>query len=259
MHTITVSPTPHYLDWMAVDDAHHTLYVSDSDADGVALIDMSHCNAADFSGCGQTPQLAATGAGSQPDGVVLDTASQTLYVAETGANAVAVLDAATCSAQVTTGCGGPHPAVTVDSRPTRIALDQATDTVFAASRETDRVAVIDGQACNAANTAGCSTPVATISVAQPTGDVRHPITIAVDEHANLVYLTDVVDSDIVVLNGATCNGQVTRGCTRRIGALIRTGGWPSGITLDPLLGTGYNPDNVDGAVSVFGLLGDRDD
>jgi DNA-binding beta-propeller fold protein YncE len=254
MHTITVSTSSHYLDWMAVDDANHTLYVTDYDADGVALIDMSTCNAANFSGCGQTPGLASTGAASHPDGVALDLASQSLYVADGEQNTISVIDAATCNVQVSLGCSGPHPTVTVDSRPTRIAIDQGTNTIFAASRDTDRVAVIDGSTCNALHPAGCSTPVATIPISRPTGDVRHPITITVDEDANLVYLTDVVDSDIVVLNGVTCNGRIISGCSRPIGDLIRTGGWPSGVTLDPALGTGYNPDNVDGQASIFRLL-----
>jgi DNA-binding beta-propeller fold protein YncE len=255
-HAITVSANPDYLDWMAVDDATHTLYVTDRNADGLAMIDMSTCNAGDFSSCGQTPQFASTGSGSGPDGVVLDPASQSLYVADTGTSTVSLLGASTCNAQVVSGCSAAHPTVTVDSRPTRIALDQMTDTIFVASRDTDRVNVIDGRTCNVGTTTGCGAPVANITVSQPNaGEVAHPTTIAVDQSKNLIFLTDVVDSDIVVLNGATCNGQNTSGCNRRIGDLIRTGGWPANLALDPSLGTGYTPDNVDGEITVFSLPG----
>jgi DNA-binding beta-propeller fold protein YncE len=255
MHPITVSANPDYLDWMVVDDANHSLYVTDRDADGVAIIDMATCNAGNFSGCGQTPQFASTGSGSGPDGVVLDPASQSLYVADTGTSTVSLLDASTCSAEINSGCALTHPTVPVDSRPTRIALDQVTDTVFVASRDTDRVNVIDGRSCKVGNTSGCGTPVATISISQPNaGEVAHPTTITVDEGKDLIYVTDIVDSDILVLNGATCNGRITSGCAHPIGPLIRTGGWPSNLVLVPTLGTGYNPDNVDGQVSIWSLL-----
>ncbi len=61
-----------------------------------------------------------------------------------------------------------------------------------------------------------------------------------------------VDSDIAVINGATCNGQVTSGCQPSL-LPLRTGGWPSYIGPDPAVAAMYMPDKVDGAVSVIPL------
>ena len=61
-----------------------------------------------------------------------------------------------------------------------------------------------------------------------------------------------VDSDIAVINGATCNGQVTSGCQLSL-LPLRTGGWPSYLGPDPAVAAMYVPDKVDGAVSVIPL------
>ena len=70
---------------------------------------------------GASPPKIHTGA--DPEGVVLDPDTQTLYTANEVDNDVSVIDASRCNAQNTSGCRIP-PAVAINaaggSRPTRL-------------------------------------------------------------------------------------------------------------------------------------------
>src|SRR5207247_7423710 len=72
----------------AVDEATHTVYVPvGSDALGsVLMIDGSHCNGTDNSGCGNTPNSALVG--SLPVYVLIDPATHTVYVESQESNKI---------------------------------------------------------------------------------------------------------------------------------------------------------------------------
>ena len=102
-------------DFTAVDPATHTLYVTngfneDGNPDGgntVSVIDERHCQADDVSRCkGPWPTLTVgSDPNADPSAVAIDQQTDTLYVADSNDNTVAVFNGATCNAETSAGCG----------------------------------------------------------------------------------------------------------------------------------------------------------
>jgi DNA-binding beta-propeller fold protein YncE len=94
------------------------------------------------------------------------------------------------------------------------------------------VSVINGAACNATRTAGCSHRFPTMA----TG--RSPLLAAADTATGLVYVTDFSSAGVTVLDGPRCNASVTSGC----GGPLReqpVGSQPFGLAINPTVGTVY--------------------
>jgi YVTN family beta-propeller protein len=239
----------------AIDQATHTLYIANACDNTVSVIDTATCNARNTSGCGQSSPTVAVG--NSPIPLALNPGTHSLYVGNNGDNTVSVVDAATCSAEVASGCGQNPPIIQVKDSPYSLAVDQRTNTVYVANtgneifstgiaNTTSSVSMIDGSACNAHNTSGCGrTPSAF-----PVGGF--PWAVAVDQSTDHVYVTSIVDSDIAEIDAAACNGHTTSGCRPHV-LPDTAGGWPSYIGLDPATNTMYVPDNVDGAMSLLRL------
>jgi YVTN family beta-propeller protein len=90
--TVTVGNSPSIL---AVDQATDTIYVGSFDDNTVSVINGATCNGTDNSGCGQSPPTVAVGA--FPDGLAVDEATNTIYVANGGDNTVSVIDGSSCN------------------------------------------------------------------------------------------------------------------------------------------------------------------
>jgi len=243
---------------LAINHVTHTLYVANQgfgSGDTVSVINTATCNATDTSGCGQAPATITVGSGPLP--VSVNQATDTIYVGNNSDSTVSVINGATCNASVTSGCGQAPTTVAVADSPYGLAVDQHTNTVYVANTGneffatgyanlTSSVSVINGATCNGQVTSGCGqTPFAV-----PVGGFDWDV--AVNPATGQVYVTSIVDSDIAVISGTTCNGQDTSGCQPSL-LHLRTGGWPTYIGLDPADGAMYIPDNVDAAVSVFPL------
>ena len=89
------------------------MYVGNNNEPTVSVINGSTCNATNTSGCGHVPVTLNIPGGS--DGLAIDQATNTLFVANNGPgpspahdNTVSVVNAATCNAKNTSGCG-QHP------------------------------------------------------------------------------------------------------------------------------------------------------
>jgi DNA-binding beta-propeller fold protein YncE len=297
---------------VAVDGQTHTVYVANAgkgSSGSVSVIDAATCNATDRAGCGTPATLRVPG--GKPDGIAVDAATGTIYVAtitSSGPNLISVFNAATCNAAHTTGCGQTPAVLKVGhsaggNSALSLAVDQATNTIYATNVDTstfrgDSVYVINGATCDAANSTGCGqTPAAIkagfnpwgIAVDQATGtiytaniaDGEHAGTVSVingatcngtdhtgcgqtpakvaagfgaagvtiDPATNTVYVTNVEDTSVTVINGATCNGSDTSGCAQTV-PKAAVGNYPSAITVDPAAGTAYVT-NGDNTVSVI--------
>lgn len=89
-------------DGLAFDPATSTLYASDQNTGSVSVISTAACNAQDPRGCGQ--QMHSVPAGASPEGIALDRATGTIYVANIGGNTISVINAWTCNATNFSGC-----------------------------------------------------------------------------------------------------------------------------------------------------------
>jgi DNA-binding beta-propeller fold protein YncE len=240
----------------AVDDGTHTLYAADPAAGIVAVIDTATCNARHTTDCSKRPPTFKIGA--FPNTPVIDTATATLYVSYgTDADRVAVVNAATCNAERTSGCGQVPAVVKVGAGTSVLAVSTATDTVYApnsgSSFSGDTMSVINGAACNATNHSGCSRLAATARVGSG------PYGVAVDDITHTVYVVNNADGDspgtVSVINGATCDGTDTTGCGRH--STMAAGRSPLLAAVDTSTGTVYVTDFSSAGVSV--LAGSRCD
>jgi len=182
---------------LAVNAATDTIYVTNFDqkntpygGNTVSVIDGTTCNAATTTGCHKPPHTITVGpAFTTPDGVAIDPATDTIYVADLqngeGSGTVSVINGATCNATTTTGCGHTPLAVTVGFGPTGVAFDPANQTVAVTNVEDASVSVINAATCNATVTTGCHGP-------QPRFPVgRAPNVIAIDPAAQTIYTANL--------------------------------------------------------------------
>jgi len=210
----------------SVDDATHTLYVSEAASKSVAVINTASCNATDVAGCA-AHHASIPLRGEYPNVPLLDGDTGSLYVSY-GANAdeVAVADTRACNAEVTSGCRSPRGRIEVLEGTYTLALDAATDTIYAATSGNPfasgyTVAVINGASC-VGDMAGCGKLAATIALGpftQVVGGPAGPDGMAVDEATHTLYVADNHDGDLpgrlTLVDTETCNGFVTSGCAEK--------------------------------------------
>jgi hypothetical protein len=137
----------------AVDQADHTLYIANWADNTLSMINTATCNGDVTSGCAQVPPTARVGRG--PDGVALNVATHTLYVANVTDNTVSVLDAAVCNATVSSGCGRPSRSLRTGRSPRWVTVDQVTDTLYVTNGDDYTASVLNGASCNATVSSGC--------------------------------------------------------------------------------------------------------
>ena len=108
-----------------------------------------------------------------------------------------------------------------------------------------------GRVVDLINAAKCSTKV--ISDCRVVARARvgtAPLAAAVDERTDTVYVVNGTSNSISVLNGATCNASVTRGCARAV-ATIKVGRFPVAAAVNPVTRTLYVADLGSGQISVI--------
>ena len=248
---------------VAVDGQTHTVYVANAgkgSSGSVSVIDAATCNATDRAGCGTPATLRVPG--GKPDGIAVDAATGTIYVAtitSSGPNLISVFNAATCNAAHTTGCGQTPAVLKVGhsaggNSALSLAVDQATNTIYATNVVTntepfrgDSVYVINGATCDAANSTGCGqTPAAIKAGFNPWG-------IAVDQATDTIYTANIADGEhpgtVSVINGATCNGTDHTGCGQTP-AKVAAGFGAVGVTIDPATNTVYVTNVEDTSVTI---------
>jgi DNA-binding beta-propeller fold protein YncE len=223
----------------AVNPVTRTLYVADLGAGTISVINAATCNAQTTRGCHRPARTVPDKAG--PDWLGVDTATSTVYAANTGSqgggDTVSVIDGAGCTGHTGRGCGRIAATVTVGTNPFALAVDQASDTVYVASFVNNfndgSVSVINGARCNARVTAGCHR----IPPAVRSG--IGPGFVAVDRALHTVFAVNAGDDTLSAINTRTCDGAATSGCHKR----------PPSQQATPLQGPGYNS-----FVNAFALI-----
>ncbi len=155
-----------------------------------------------------------------PSGVAVDMATDTVYVANAGANTVSVFDGATCSAMVSSGCGQLPAEVPVGPGPLALTIDPISDTVYVANSGGTSISMLDTRRCNAARLSDCPT------TAPPAVDVEaNPFNVDTDQRSHTAYVTTIGDHNgWAVFDTGTCNARRQSGCTM----LGRLAGDPAG-------------------------------
>ncbi len=236
----------------AIDDATHTLYASNSSGTEVSVINTATCNATNTATCARHPSTIIIG--GSPGSPVLNTTTHTLYL-PFGPNAdkIAVVNAAICNAEVSSGCGQTPAVVNVGEGTNALGLSVKTDTIYAPSvgvpfASGNAVSVINGATCDGTNHSGCGHIAATVKVG------LGPYGVAVDDATDTVYVANNYDGDapgtVSIINGATCNGSDTAGCNGDI-PMVGVGRSPLLIAIDTVANIVYVSDFASAGVSVL--------
>jgi DNA-binding beta-propeller fold protein YncE len=251
-------------DGIAVNTLTDTIYVAtipNHGPDLIAVFNGRSCNASHTSGCNQKPALIAvghSGGGASELSLAIDQDTDTIYATNliTPASTpfvgdkVYVINGASCNAVNTSGCGQLPATITAGSNPWGIAVDEATDTIYTANIATGEgrgtVSVIDGATCNGSDTTGCGQIPYTAAAG------FGALAVAVDVLTDRVYVTNIEDTSVSVINGAACNAGTHAGCGQSPPS-IAVGRAPDSIAIDDGDGSAYIT-NGDNTVSVIPLL-----
>jgi YVTN family beta-propeller protein len=232
----------------AVDEATDTIYVANSDDGTVSVVNGATCNAGDTSGCGQTWPTVTVG--DNPTALGLNPVTNTIYVANADDNTVSVIDGSTCNGGDTSGCGQAVATIAVGSDPLSVGVDPNTDTIFVGDKFDGTVAVIDGSACNGKDTSGCGQTPFVLGVGTPNSERSEGRSIAFDPTTQQLFVPVIGDSDVAVIDGNSCRGSNTSGCTVKV-VPLRMGGFGTFAAVDTSSGTVYLGNNTDGTFSLF--------
>ena len=172
------------------------------------------------------------GVGAGPSAVAADPATDTVYVTNSAAGTVSVINGLTNTVTATIRVGGD---------PRGVAVDPATDTIYVTSYQDGTVSVIDGST---------STVTATIELG------GNPWAVAVDPATDTVYVANSADNTVSVISGpasaplamttaALPAATVGTPYTATLGATggtapyrfsLAAGSLPPGLTLNPATG-----------------------
>jgi len=241
--------TPHLVqldeefpDQVIIDPTTETVYVPSEDDSMMAIINAATCNGTNQSGCSQRPPRLAAGLNGIFADINLNT--HTIYYPSQDTNTVWVLDASTCNATNTSGCTFFETETIVGARAIGVAENPNTKTVYSTGADDNTVSVIDATLCNKNNLSGCNQSWPTINAG------NFPFFVGVNKVTNTIYVSNLADNTLSVINGATCNRTTTSGC---MGAqpTTRVGNAPLQIAVDEATNTIYVENAADGTVSVI--------
>ena len=105
-------------------------------------------------GCRKRPTRFAAGRGAR--GIAVNEATDTVYVANTAANTVSVIDGATCNGTVHSGLRAEDGRGARSARARAASLvDELTNTVYVTNAGSNTVTVLNGRTCNGRVHRGC--------------------------------------------------------------------------------------------------------
>ena len=217
--------------WLTVDAPLHSVYVVYQKDDALKVIDTNLCSGSKPAGCATLiPPEIHTGA--DPESVILDPRTQTLYTTNWVDSDVSVIDATRCNAQTITGCLHHPPAVNLAAG--GFAVDAAAHTTYVTTGS-NAVSMIDTRTCNADQPSGCADTPPTVNV----GD--NPQAIAIDRRTHTVYVANAgsgTTGTVSVIDARTCNATNSGGCAG-VSTLQVPGGKPDDIAVDSATDTIY--------------------
>ena len=233
--TVTPWPDPGFQEndlYAAVDQPLHSVYVSYEKDAALVVVNTNVCNGTHLAACARL-RPASIQTGAEPEGVILDPTTQTLYTANEVDNDISVLDPSKCSAEDTKGCRHPAPSLAIPEAQA-VATDDAVHTAYVTSG-TDELAMINTRRCNADRTAGCAHTTADAKVG------KYPAAVATNPRTGTIYVTTFgphSTGHITVINARRCNATRTTGCSH-LRTLQLSAGLPNELAVNPVTDTIY--------------------
>ena len=245
---------------VAVDPVTNMVFVTDQDATPgtVSVIDGNSCTGNDPSGCSGQPFATVT-AGGGASALGVNPVTNTIYVANTaedsnnnpvpGGDTLSVINGASCSPADPGGCDTVGT-VPVGTDPAAVAIDPTKNTIYAAntgdnSIQEGTVSVVDGSTCDGSNPSGCATqapPQVTVGA--------DPVSVAIDPNNQSVYVTNLNDSTVSMIDATSCNARATSGCDARPPTIAVDGG-PTVALVDAARHTVYVTTETTNSVAVI--------
>jgi DNA-binding beta-propeller fold protein YncE len=165
--------------------------------DSIYVIDGAICDAANTTGCDQTPATVSTGTNTNPWGIAVDEATNTIYTANIAdgerPGTASVINGHTCNGQDTSGCNQVPTTISAGFGSVGVAIDRTTHNVYIVNNEDTSVSVIGGATCSSQNTTECDQTPTKLAV----GD--YPSSIAIDPSVATAYVQDSEGVSIVPL------------------------------------------------------------
>jgi DNA-binding beta-propeller fold protein YncE len=199
----------HSTEAVTLNPATNTIYATSNTVGGtqflghtVYMIDGTTCDAANTTGCANTPATISVGsdpvfADANPFAIAVDVATDTIYTANIsngeGPGTVSIINGAICNSQTTSGCDQTPAVAPAGFGTNDITVDQTTNHIYATNLEDTSITTIDGTTCNGAKVSGCDrSPTRPI-----VGD--YPASIAVDARAGTAYVADIGGVSVIPL------------------------------------------------------------
>jgi DNA-binding beta-propeller fold protein YncE len=247
-------------DGLAINQATDTIYVATITSSGPNIISVFNgatCNATQSHGCTQTPAVILvgnSGGGHSALSLAVNQLTNTIYATNVvtntvpfGGTSVYVINGATCDAMNTSGCGQVPATIFAGNNPWGIGIDEATDTIYTANiadgEHAGTVSVLNGATCNGTTTAGCGQTPTTVQAG------FGAVGVTIDATTHRVYVANIEDTSVSVINGATCNAITTTGC-EKTPPKVAVGLTPFASAVDQSVATVYVA-NGDNTVSVI--------
>lgn len=221
--TVNVGNAPRFI---GINRVTNTIYVSNNADNTLSVIDGATCNRKRTSGCMQSQPT--TPVGNFPQQVAVDERTNTIYVANQKDDTVSVINGNVCNAGNVSGCNQSWPTVAVGASPQALAVNPNNHTVYVANTDDNTVSVFSALHCNAIDNSGCGQTPATI----PVGSGPRSIGIVFDTHT--VFVGNRYDLTVSVIDGSTCNGRDTSGCSQT----------PPAVLLGAFPGSAGNGNNI---------------
>jgi YVTN family beta-propeller protein len=245
---------------VAVDPTTNIVFVTNQDASPgtVSVIDGNSCKGSEPTGCASQPFTTVT-AGGGASGLGVNAATNTIYVANTAEDSnntpvpagdtLSVLNGATCRPATPSGCAAVGT-VPVGTDPAAVAVDPVTNTVYAANTgdnavQEGTVSVVDGSTCDGSDPSGCATQIPTqVTVG------ADPVSVAADSTNRSIYVANLNDSTVSVIDATACNAHMSSGCADRPPTIALDGG-PSSVVVDAARHTVYVTAQAANSVAVI--------
>jgi DNA-binding beta-propeller fold protein YncE len=252
--TVSVGPFPF---GVIVDEATHTVYATNFTAHEVTLFDATTCNARVTTGCTRRKTTVQVGAG--PNEGIVDPTTGVVYVTDSNASSVSLIDGSACSATRPACKGQPFATVTTGGSAGGVKLDPSTHTVYVVNNGHvnqatlpggNTVSVINGGTCVPSDPAGCK-PLAAVRVGAA------PTDLAIDPRTDTLYVTNTYDhttqpdGTVSVVDGRNCNATDTAGCKQLRPPQVTVQSDPNEAWFDPATGLTWITNQKSDSVSVI--------